>query len=108
MPSPTARAPQIPEPPKLLPPGRCPRLEELREAFVPPAAAWQQQAVLLPGMTGHLSVWLAADFSCGEASDYPESPKGLCLAVSSAQALPSVFLPGAGARWRLTCDQLAK
>lgn len=41
-------------------------------------------------------------------SDLPASPQGLCLAVSSAQALPSVLLPGAGARCRLTCERLAK
>lgn len=68
-----------------------------------------------PGMPGsrlhgsrHLGVWLAVVFSRGKASDYPESPNGLCLAVSSAQALSPVFLPGANARSRLTCDELAK
>jgi len=83
------------------------RLEGLGEAFLPPRDA-RQQAVRAPGMTGHLGAWLAVVCSCGKASDDPESPNGLCLAVSSAQALSSVFLPGADARWRLTRDELAK
>lgn len=71
-------------------------------------AAGQQKAMRLPGMPGHPSLCLAALLSCARASALPASPSGLCLAVSSAQPLLSVLLPGAGARWRLTSDQLAK
>ena len=97
-------------PPKpLLPRERRYRLAQGTSArhFCLPSDAWQQ-AAWVPGMTGHLSIWLAVVFSCGKASDYPESPSGLCLAGSSAQALSSVLLPGADAHSRLTCDELAK
>lgn len=107
VPSAPARAPQIPEsylgtaPKPLLP-------REQRYRLAGGTLRGISASPVMPGMPEHLSVWLAVVFSCGKASDYPESPNRLCLAVSSAQALSSVFLPDANARSWLTCDELVK